>query len=195
MTEPTQFLTNEKGEKIAVVISIDEYEKILDELEELRAIREYDEAKALGETPMLSNKHSKKTAVAASELWGSHPSEGSKTTSLHSLSNGRNRRRKIAFSCRKSTPGGMQEAAGARGSLADSSRRLPHYLRYRRRQNDRHSREVAHRSEVYRQPHFSIFPLISVVRRPRWSWTAMVSPRATWVASRRTLPAASLAMA
>jgi hypothetical protein len=52
MTEPTQFLTNEKGEKIAVVISIDEYEKILDELEELWAIREYDEAKASGETPI-----------------------------------------------------------------------------------------------------------------------------------------------
>jgi hypothetical protein len=51
MTEPTQFITNEKGEKIAVVISIDEYEKILDELEELWAIREYDEAKASGEAP------------------------------------------------------------------------------------------------------------------------------------------------
>ncbi len=52
MIEPTQFLTNEKGEKIAVVISIGEYEKILDELEELWAIREYDEAKASGETPI-----------------------------------------------------------------------------------------------------------------------------------------------
>ncbi len=49
MTEPTQFLTNEKGEKIAVVISIDDYEKILEDLEELWAIREYDEAKASGE--------------------------------------------------------------------------------------------------------------------------------------------------
>jgi hypothetical protein len=52
MIEPTRFLTNEKGEKIAVVISIEEYEKILDELEELWAIREYDEAKASGETPI-----------------------------------------------------------------------------------------------------------------------------------------------
>ncbi len=52
MIEPTQFLTNEKGEKIAVVISIGEYEKILDELEELWAIREYDEAKVSGETPI-----------------------------------------------------------------------------------------------------------------------------------------------
>ena len=52
MKEPTQFLTNEKGEKIAVVISIEEYEKILEELEELDDIRAYDEAKASGETPV-----------------------------------------------------------------------------------------------------------------------------------------------
>jgi hypothetical protein len=52
MTEPTKFLTNEKGERIAVVISIEEYEKILDELEELADIKAYDEAKASGETPI-----------------------------------------------------------------------------------------------------------------------------------------------
>jgi len=33
MKEPTQFIVNEKGEKIAVVISIKEYEKLLEELE------------------------------------------------------------------------------------------------------------------------------------------------------------------
>ncbi|HLZ13533.1 MAG TPA: hypothetical protein VKP58_13180 [Candidatus Acidoferrum sp.] len=49
---PTQFLTNEKGEKIAVVLSIEEYEKILEELEDLEAVRAYDEAKASGETPI-----------------------------------------------------------------------------------------------------------------------------------------------
>jgi PHD/YefM family antitoxin component YafN of YafNO toxin-antitoxin module len=52
MKEPTQFLTNEKGGKIAVVISIEEYEKILEELEDLEDIRAYDEAKASGETPV-----------------------------------------------------------------------------------------------------------------------------------------------
>jgi prevent-host-death family protein len=52
MKEPTQFLINEKGEKIAVVISIEEYEKILEELEELEDIRAYDEAKASGEVPI-----------------------------------------------------------------------------------------------------------------------------------------------
>ena len=52
MKEPTQFLTNEKGEKIAVIIGIAEYEKLLEELEELWAIREFEEAKASGEVPV-----------------------------------------------------------------------------------------------------------------------------------------------
>lgn len=55
MKEPTQFLTNEKGEKIAVVISIEEYEKLIEELEnleDLQAIEAYDAAKALGEAPV-----------------------------------------------------------------------------------------------------------------------------------------------
>jgi hypothetical protein len=52
MKEPTQFLTNEKGEKIAVVIAIEEYQKLLQELEELEDIRAYDEAKASGDTPI-----------------------------------------------------------------------------------------------------------------------------------------------
>ena len=52
MKEPTQFLTNEKGERIAVVIGIEEYEKLLEELEELEDIRAFDEAEASGETPI-----------------------------------------------------------------------------------------------------------------------------------------------
>jgi len=51
MSEPARFLTNENGERVAVVISIDEYEKMLAELEELWAIRAYDDAKTSGETP------------------------------------------------------------------------------------------------------------------------------------------------
>lgn len=50
MKEPVQFLTNDKGERTAVVISVEEYEKILEELEELEDIRAYDEAKASSET-------------------------------------------------------------------------------------------------------------------------------------------------
>jgi hypothetical protein len=52
MKEPTKFLTNEKGEKIAVVISIEDYQEILEQLEDLEAIREFDEAKTSGETPV-----------------------------------------------------------------------------------------------------------------------------------------------
>jgi hypothetical protein len=52
MTSPKQFLTDEKGEKIAVVISIQEYEELLEEIEDLQAVREYEEAKASGETPI-----------------------------------------------------------------------------------------------------------------------------------------------
>jgi PHD/YefM family antitoxin component YafN of YafNO toxin-antitoxin module len=50
MTRKPQFLINDQGEKVAVVISIEEYEKILEELEDLEDIRAYDEAKASGET-------------------------------------------------------------------------------------------------------------------------------------------------
>ena len=52
MKEPTQYLTNEKGEKIAVVISIEEYEKLLEELEDLEDIRACDRGTASGETPI-----------------------------------------------------------------------------------------------------------------------------------------------
>jgi PHD/YefM family antitoxin component YafN of YafNO toxin-antitoxin module len=52
MGKERQFVVNERGEKVAVVLSIEEYEKILEELEELDDIRAYDEAKASGETPI-----------------------------------------------------------------------------------------------------------------------------------------------
>ena len=50
MGKERQFVVNERGEKVAVVLSIEEYEKILEELEDLEDIRAYDEAKASGET-------------------------------------------------------------------------------------------------------------------------------------------------
>jgi hypothetical protein len=51
MKEP-EFLTNAKGERIKVVIDIDEYEKILEELEDLEDLRAVDERKAAGEIPI-----------------------------------------------------------------------------------------------------------------------------------------------
>ena len=52
MKEPIQFLTNEKGERVAVVIPVKEYEQLLESLEELDEIRAFDAAEASGETPI-----------------------------------------------------------------------------------------------------------------------------------------------
>jgi PHD/YefM family antitoxin component YafN of YafNO toxin-antitoxin module len=52
MKEPTQFLTNEKGERVAVVLSIADYEEMIEALEDLADIRAIDEAKASNETPI-----------------------------------------------------------------------------------------------------------------------------------------------
>ncbi|NTV84425.1 MAG: hypothetical protein HGA23_09025 [Bacteroidales bacterium] len=45
----TQFLTDEKGKKISIVIPIEEYRRILEDLEELEDIRLFDEVKAKNE--------------------------------------------------------------------------------------------------------------------------------------------------
>ena len=50
--KPPQFVTNERGEKVAVVIPIEEYEKLLEELEDSDAAREFQAAKASGEIPV-----------------------------------------------------------------------------------------------------------------------------------------------
>ncbi len=44
-----QYLVDEKGERVSVLLSIEDYRRILEELEELEAIRAYDEAKAVHE--------------------------------------------------------------------------------------------------------------------------------------------------
>ncbi|NME71226.1 hypothetical protein [Flammeovirga aprica] len=41
----TQFVTDNQGNKLAVILPIDEYIKLLEELEELEDIKLYDEAK------------------------------------------------------------------------------------------------------------------------------------------------------
>ncbi|MCL6461421.1 MAG: hypothetical protein I4O51_06065 [Flavobacterium micromati] len=41
----TQFLTDEKGNRTAVVLSIKKYNKLIEELEDLEDVRLYDEAK------------------------------------------------------------------------------------------------------------------------------------------------------
>jgi hypothetical protein len=41
-----KYVTNEKGERVGVLLGMEEYRKILGELEELESIRVYDAAKA-----------------------------------------------------------------------------------------------------------------------------------------------------
>ncbi|MGB2678624.1 MAG: hypothetical protein WCE53_10025 [Candidatus Acidiferrum sp.] len=52
MAKPPQFVTDKNGVRIAVVLDIEEYEKLLEELEDREAIREYEVAKAAGELPI-----------------------------------------------------------------------------------------------------------------------------------------------
>jgi hypothetical protein len=47
-----KFRTNKKGQKISIELSVKEYERLLEDLEELEAIRAYDTAKSSGETPI-----------------------------------------------------------------------------------------------------------------------------------------------
>lgn len=42
----TQFVTNEKGEKVAVIVSIKEYEKMIEDLEEIEDVKDFDKVKA-----------------------------------------------------------------------------------------------------------------------------------------------------
>ena len=44
-----QFVVNERGVRVAVLLDIESYRKMLDALEELECIRAYDEAKASGD--------------------------------------------------------------------------------------------------------------------------------------------------
>jgi hypothetical protein len=47
-----QYITNENGEKVSVVIPIAEYEQMIEEWENVDDIKIYDEVKSLNETPM-----------------------------------------------------------------------------------------------------------------------------------------------
>ena len=44
-----QYVINKDGQRVSVVIDIKEYDKLLEDLEELEAIRAFDRAKASGE--------------------------------------------------------------------------------------------------------------------------------------------------
>ncbi len=41
-----KYVTNEKGERVGVILNMEDYKKMLEQLEEPESIRAYDEAKA-----------------------------------------------------------------------------------------------------------------------------------------------------
>jgi hypothetical protein len=47
-----QFLVDKEGNRIGVVLKIEDYRKLLADVEELESIRAFDEAKASGEKPL-----------------------------------------------------------------------------------------------------------------------------------------------
>jgi len=51
-----QYITDNKGKKLSVVLPIKDYKRIMDELEELEDIRLYDEAMANKETSLPVDK-------------------------------------------------------------------------------------------------------------------------------------------
>jgi hypothetical protein len=54
--KPKKYVTDRRGQKIGVVISIDDYKKILADIEELESIRAYDTAKASRDEPIPFSK-------------------------------------------------------------------------------------------------------------------------------------------
>jgi hypothetical protein len=49
MAQTERFLVDDQGKRIAVVLDVNEYERLLAQAEELDAIRAYDAAKAAGD--------------------------------------------------------------------------------------------------------------------------------------------------
>ena len=41
-----QYITNDRGKKVAVILPMEDYNKILDELDELKTVKAYDKAKS-----------------------------------------------------------------------------------------------------------------------------------------------------
>ena len=50
----TQYITDQKGKKIAVILSIDDYQKMLDKLDAVEDVKLYDKAKSISEESMVA---------------------------------------------------------------------------------------------------------------------------------------------
>ena len=56
----TQFIKDETGKKLAVILPMEEYEKMLEDVEELEDIRLYDEVKARNEPSITLEEYMEK---------------------------------------------------------------------------------------------------------------------------------------
>ena len=54
--KPKKYVTDRRGQKIGVVLTIEDYKKVLSDLEELESIRAYDAAKASGDEAITFTK-------------------------------------------------------------------------------------------------------------------------------------------
>lgn len=51
---PTQYLTDKEGKKVSVVIPVKDFEKMLEELDELDCIKAYDKARSSGKQHFIA---------------------------------------------------------------------------------------------------------------------------------------------
>ena len=64
----TQFIKDEEGKKLAVIIPMAAYEKMLEDIEELQDIRLYDEVKARNESSITLEEYTKKKNFDSIEI-------------------------------------------------------------------------------------------------------------------------------
>ncbi|MFZ0962888.1 MAG: hypothetical protein WAO35_18640 [Terriglobia bacterium] len=51
-THEERYVVDKHGNRVGVVLEMEEYQKLLDDVEELESIRAFDQAKVSGETPI-----------------------------------------------------------------------------------------------------------------------------------------------
>lgn len=64
----TQFITNDKGKRVSVILPIRDYKKMLDALDELEDIKAYDEARKSGEDSVVAEEAFKMIESARNDL-------------------------------------------------------------------------------------------------------------------------------
>ena len=68
-----QFVVDKEGNRIGVVLNIQDYQKLLADVEELESIRAFDEAKTSERNPSLLSELLPRSKLARNELLPFHP--------------------------------------------------------------------------------------------------------------------------